>query len=105
MPSHLPFHELLHFFTLVTTAPGPSLPEGGTEYWCWTSSQVQLTYMCRWAETSAGRSLPNLLTRTTARCAIPPGNNHWISCKLSDQAHLLQGGVYVGGLSPMNVLF
>ena len=31
MPSHLPFHELLHFLTLVTTVPGPSLPKGGAD--------------------------------------------------------------------------
>ena len=31
MPSHLHFHELLHFLTLVTTVPGPSLPKGGAD--------------------------------------------------------------------------
>ena len=31
MPSHLPFHELFHFLTLVTTALGPSLPKGGAD--------------------------------------------------------------------------
>ena len=30
-PSHLHFHELLHFLTLVTKVPGPSLPKRGTD--------------------------------------------------------------------------
>ena len=31
MPSHLHFHELLHFLILVTTVPGPSLPKVGAD--------------------------------------------------------------------------
>ena len=31
MPLHLHFPELLHFLTLVTKVPGPSLPKGGAD--------------------------------------------------------------------------
>lgn len=56
-------------------------------------------HISRWAETSAGRFLPNYSFRKTVR-VLPPGNNHWIrskghSCNLSDQAQLVQGGAYI----------
>ena len=99
MPSHLPFHELFHFLTLVTTALGPSLPKGGADAGagllpghnlpaCLGGQKPQLEGFCQ-------------IYSLEKQCdvlhhqAITTGSGQGHSCNLSDQAQLVQGGAYI----------